>query len=354
MTHCNLKMMAVAALSLGAFAALCAEAAPSGAVGQKAPVGPQVEFMANEMASSSPRFRRMGAVSPSGETSPFVFRGKLYRMELVTPTGGTDMSDVRIHCEIREAEGGRLISSFAHARSYYPAAFVDGDTVRVTATKLERAADGEVGPGGCIMVYESKDLVEWKERVLFERPGFRFFNTTVAKGPQGYVLAMETNTRPQCGVPFTMFFATSKDFVEWKAMDDSTAFPKRWYCGGPFMVWSDGWYYLSLVAELPCERYCQYLYRTRDFRKWETGRYNPLLLVSDDDRRISPNAHSLDSAMRGRIARAFVCSASDLEMCDYEGKTYMTYEIGDQKGFAYLVEAWYDGPMSKLLSDFFK
>lgn len=338
-----------------ALVACCAGAALSGeVVGQKAPSGPQVEFMANEMASSFPRFRRMGAVSPSGETSPFVFRGKLYRMELVTPTGGTDMSDVRIHCEIREAEGGRLVSSFAHAKSYYPAAFVDGDTVRVTATKLERAADGEVGPGGCIMVYESKDLVEWKERVLFERPGFRFFNTTVAKGPQGYVLAMETNTRPQCGVPFTMFFATSKDFVEWKAMDDSTAFPKRWYCGGPFMVWSDGWYYLSLVAALPCERYCQYLYRTRDFRKWETGRYNPLLLVSDDDRRISPNAHSLDSAMRGKIARAFVCSASDLEMCDYEGKTYMTYEIGDQKGFAYLVEAWYDGPMSELLENFFR
>jgi len=342
-------------LVTAAIVAMCAGAVLSGDVGQKrAPEGPQVEFMAGEMASSFPRFERMGAVTPNGESSPFVFRGKLYRLELADPTRGTDFSDPRIHCEIREAKGGRLVSSFAHAKCYYPAAFVDGDTVRVTATKLERTADGKVVTGGRIMVYESKDLVEWKERVLFERPGFRFFNTTVAKGPDGYVLAMETNTRPQCGVPFTMFFATSKDFVEWKAMDDSTAFPKRWYCGGPFMVWCGGWYYLSLVTALPCERFCQYLYRTRDFRKWETGRYNPLLLVSDDDRRVSPNAHSLDSAMRGKIARAFVCSASDLEMCDYEGKTYMVYGIGDQKGFYYFAEAWYNGPMSELLENFFR
>ena len=116
--------------------AVCAGAVFSGDVGQKSPEGPQVEFMANEMASSFPRFERMGAVTPNGESSPFVFRGKLYRMELADPTRGTDFSDPRIHCEIREAKGGRLVSSFAHAKCYYPAAFVDGDTVRVTATKL--------------------------------------------------------------------------------------------------------------------------------------------------------------------------------------------------------------------------
>lgn len=314
----------------------------------------QVKFLEKEMTMQSPKFERMGAVSPNGEMSPFVFRGVLYRMELADPTRGVNISDPRIRCEIREAVSGRLVSTFAPRRCYYPAAFVDGDTVRVTAVELRPDETGRYRNGGRILVFESKDLQNWSERALLDRPGFRFFNTTVTKGPDGYVMALESDTKPQCGVKFTMFFATSKDFREWRFMDDSRAFPQKWYCGGPFIIWRNGWYYLSLVAELPCERYCQYLYRTQDFRSWEVGRYNPLLMVSDEDRKISPNAHSLDDARRAEIARAFVCSAADLEMCDFEGRTYMVYGIGDQHGFYYFAEAWYNGPVAELLENFFK
>jgi len=314
-----------------------------------------VKFLETEAKSDPAAFRRLGAVSPNGEMSPFVFKGKLYRMELSDPTRALNISDPRICCEIREAATGKLVSSFAHGRCYYAAAYVENDRVYVTGTEM--VSDGKGGKttrSGRILCFESTDLVNWTERLLFERPGFGYFNTTLTKGPDGYVLALESDTKPQCGEKFTMFFATSKDLKTWTRLDDSLAFPQKWYCGGPFLVYRNGWYYLSLVTALPCARYGQYLYRTRDFHAWEVGRWNPFLLAHPDDRKISPNAHSLDAGRRAEIAKAFVCSAADLEMCDFEGKTYMVYGIGGQHGFYYFAEAWYDGTLADFLESHFK
>ena len=41
-------------------------------------------------------------------------------------------------------------------------------------------------------------------------------------------------------------------------------------------------------------------------------------------------------------------------MCDFGGQTYINYIIGDQQGFYYMCEAWYDGPMGELLENCFK
>lgn len=312
-----------------------------------------VKMLADEMTSRYPTFRKLGAVSPNGEASPFVFGEKLYRMELSDPTRGLDFADPRICSEIREAETGRLVSKLA-AGCYYTAAYIEGGRVYVTGTRIERRAEGKAETGGTILLFESDDLVNWASRELLTRPGWRFFNTSLTKGPEGYVMAVESNHPKHAGVPFTMFFATSKDLQTWTFMDDSRAFPKNWYAGGPFLIWRKGWYYLSLVTELPCQRYCTYLYRTRDFATWEVGRYNPFMVCSEEDRRISPHAHSLDAARRAKVGTAFICSLADVEMCDYDGKTYIGYGVGDQQGYYHWAEAWYDGPMDELLENFFR
>ena len=53
----------------------------------------------------------MGAVSPNGETSPFVFQNRLYRLELHDPSHGTD-STVPTHALIRDRETGEILSRF--------------------------------------------------------------------------------------------------------------------------------------------------------------------------------------------------------------------------------------------------
>ena len=41
-------------------------------------------------------------------------------------------------------------------------------------------------------------------------------------------------------------------------------------------------------------------------------------------------------------------------MCDFNGKAYVNYLIGDQRGFYYTVGAWYDGSVQEFLERQFK
>ena len=60
-----------------------------------------------------------------------------------------------------------------------------------------------------IMIFETDDLVTWRSRTLLRNPGFTFFNTTMTKGPHGYVLALESNDRRYAKTTFTMFFTVT-------------------------------------------------------------------------------------------------------------------------------------------------
>lgn len=312
-----------------------------------------------EMRCAYPKFRKVGAVCGCGESSPFVFKGRRMRLELDDPSRGADVAEKRINVRIRDMATNKILSSFG-AGCYYPSAMVDGERVCVTATKRTYYLRGETEKKGfvdgfcgeTVMLFESTDLVHWSSRELFTRPGYRIYNTTMTKGPEGYVIAYECKL-PDC-VPFTMLFAKSPDLKAWTHLKDSQAYPAQRYCGGPFLHYHNGYYYLSLVTALPCVRYCTYLFRTKDFVAWDVGRYNPFLNVTQDDRQISPTAVDLPDDIRRQIPTAFVCSLADVEMCEVDGKTWLVYGIGDQMGFYYLAEAWYDGPMGELLENFFK
>ena len=41
-------------------------------------------------------------------------------------------------------------------------------------------------------------------------------------------------------------------------------------------------------------------------------------------------------------------------MCEFEGRTCLNYIVGDQRGFYYIVAAWYDGPLKELLERQFR
>ncbi|MBR6771994.1 MAG: hypothetical protein IKM29_01245 [Clostridia bacterium] len=151
--------------------------------------------------------------------------------------------------------------------------------------------------------------------------------------------------------PFTFFFATSKDMVNWEFMDYSCGFSFERYMGGPWMRWSNGFYYVISVTELPCARYSNYIYRTRDFKTWEVGFYNPLLSPTEEDRVIAPHAADITPEMTEEIRTGFLSSSSDVDMCDLpEGKTLLTYNVGNQLGFYFMCEAVYNGTTDEFLA----
>ena len=47
------------------------------------------------------------------------------------------------------------------------------------------------------------------------------------------------------------------------------------------------------------------------------------------------------------------CNNSDFDLCDYQGKTVITYSWGNQFGKEFLALAEYDGPSSEFLQSFF-
>lgn len=302
------------------------------------------------MLKEYPEIRKLGACSPCGEMTPFVFDGKLRRLELTDDTKGLDVNDESIGFLIRDVETGEVISRGGRGH-YYFSGLLDGDTFRIFCVERKTGTFY----GDTVKMFSTKNLTDFEETVLFSREGFQFFNTAAAKNENGYVMAVEANEPKELvGVPFTCFFAKSDDLVNWEFLPDDTAFPRHRYIGGPCMKYSQGWYYLFGVTELPCARYTNYLYRTKDFYIWEVGKYNPFLMPSNEDKNISPRAADFSEEFLGRIKTGFNINNSDVDLCDWNGKTYINYTVGNQLGFYYMCEAEYDGSMAELLSRFFE
>ena len=299
------------------------------------------------MKNKYPSIKKLGACSPNGEMTPFVWQGRLMRMELADPTNGTDPSAPRC-AAIRDVFSKEIISSFAED-SYFHSAYVEDGVCYVLGVDMKER--------GTIRIYESRDLINWTNRVLLSNPGWIYYNTSLTRGPDGYVLLLEASEPKEFvgDYPFTLFFATSPDLKEWSFLDYDLGFSKDRYMGGPWMRYSDGWYYVIAVTELPCKHYTNYIYRTKDFRDWYVGYYNPILMPNNDDRKISPHAADLDPELLEKITKTgFIINNSDIDMCDFNGKVYINYLCGNQLGFYYMAEAEYDGTVAELLKSYFE
>ncbi len=302
------------------------------------------------MKNGFPKITKLGAVSPNGESTPFVWEGRLYRLELSDPSRGTDPS-VPICAIIRDRESGEILSRLGRGCYFYSFYKENGTAYIIGTLSLPGMLCGDT-----LMIYESGDLIHWSDgRVLFSKPGWKYYNTSLTKGPDGYVLCIEAGEPAEyVGVPFTCFFAKSKDLVSWTLPDPAKGYPKDRYIGGPWLKWSNGYYYLITVEELPCAHYTNYIQRTKDFETWEIGCYNPILMPDENDRRISPYAYDISPELMCQIRNGFLSSNSDIDMCNWQGKTLITYNVGNQLGFYYMAEAEYDGAVESFLESYFE
>ena len=81
------------------------------------------------MRAGFPRITKLGAVSPCGESSPFVFRDRLYRLELWDETRGVDPT-APVCALIRDRETGEVLSRLAQD-CYYHSLYQEDGTVYV-------------------------------------------------------------------------------------------------------------------------------------------------------------------------------------------------------------------------------
>lgn len=310
-----------------------------------------------QMLGGYPKIKKLGACSPNGEMTPFVWNGRLMRMELADPSKGKD-NKVLKQAVIRDVETGAILSCFA-ADTYFHSAYVEGDTVYVTGVDVKRR--------DTIRIYESNDLINWKDRDLLTNPGWIYFNSQITKGPDGYVIIIESGPgaypnlkedeypKKYTGTKgWTMFFAKSSDMKNWEFMDYEQSFSKEEGTGGPALKYSDGWFYLLADCVLPRKIFTNYMYRTKDFKDWYVGYYNPIIMPSDEDRIISPHYTEIDDKERERLKTAFHVNNTDLDLCEWNNQTYINYLCGNQLGNYWMCEAVCDMPLAEVFKAYFR
>jgi hypothetical protein len=276
------------------------------------------------------------------ETTPLVFRDRLYRFEYVRdnyPANQTGASYFRF----LDVATGKATPAFAKG-CHLGCAFVEGDTAYAFGV--------DKWGGSKITVFRSKDMEKWEERLALHPPGWELFNTSVCKADGRYVMAVEVGgPKEVVGVPFTIFFAESKDLLAWKLLPRECVYSKAKYTACPALRYLDGQFYMTYLEARPGPAYETHIVRSKDLQHWESSRLNPVLAFSDEDKAIANPQLTADQ--REAIARAKDINNSDMDLCECKGETVIYYSWGNQQGTEFLAEAVYEGTLASFLRSFF-
>jgi len=310
---------------------------------------------------SRPYIRKMGTIACNNivETTPLIWKDDLYRFEVVRRrsfTAATANADINWH-DLNDAPCLR----FVHVRSNtatpcfadnhtFGFPYVVGDNMYVvTGVGREWGTD-------TLAFFKSKDLVNWEKYNELYLPGYKIYNMNIAEKDGIYTLLIEISAPiEEAGTPFTFRFLRSKDMTNWEMTPPECVFQKDRYSGSPsiYTFPDDPYYYVGYLENYPDYRFGQSLARSKDLINWEYSPINPMLMYNEfEDKQIA--SPFLSPADRKRIDEALDTNNSDMEMCEFLGRTLIYYSWGDQKGTEFLAEAWYEGPMNELLKSFFE
>lgn len=295
--------------------------------------------------AEKPRIRKLGTlVCDLVEATPVVFKGRLYRFEYVRDQFYKPNLGKPSYFRFVDVATGEETPGFAQGY-HLGSAFVEGDTAYAFGVNIW---DGDE-----IRVFWSKDLKTWESKTALKLPNWGIFNTSVCKGKGRYVMAFEIGRPPEeTGAPFTIRFAESKDLRTWKLTPKECVFAKDRYTACPAIRYlDDGYYYMIYLEALPGPAYVPHIVRTKDLVKWESSPLNPVMNYSFEDKYIANP--KLTPEERERIQKAVDINNSDIDLCEFQGKTHIIYSWGNQHGIEHLAQAIYDGPMDQFLRSFF-
>jgi alpha-L-fucosidase len=265
------------------------------------------------------------------ETTPFVFKGRLYRMESHRRDDNLRIMDHDSQSEVCHFGAGHR----------FACAYAEGDTVYVVGTKATAGWTGDT-----LTMFTSRDLKTWEEQTIFCSHGDNFCNTTLCKAGERYVMAYERNRGG-----FHAQFLESKDLRTWKPLPEECKHHLGRYCAPHCLRYYDGWFYLFyLEADRP-HGFEQYVTRSRDLMHWEPSPLNPVLFASPQDKLIANSR--LTEEQREKIAKATDCNNSDIDFCEFHGRLIINYSWGNQAGTEFLAEAESAGTTAQFLQRWF-
>ncbi len=256
------------------------------------------------------------------EVTPLVWKERPARFECIRPASGGKVEDY--HLRLMDGENDAELARFGEGHSLACAVAHEG-TLHAFASRF---ADNNWND---VTLFKSADLAHWEKTVcITQEPGEHLFNSSVCRGPEGWVMAYETND-PKWPA-FTVKFAKSKDLVNWEKMPEAVFGTDR-YTACPCIRYSDGWYYV-LYTEHRTPRWFfeTYIARSKDLVNWELSGMNPVLTPTRIDDGIN---------------------TSDPDLMEHGGKTFLTYAVGDQRTWMNIKQVAYGMPMGQFLAGWF-
>lgn len=276
------------------------------------------------------------------ETTPVVFKDRLYRFEYVRDNYQANQTGAS-YFRFIDVATGKATPAFARGQ-HLGCAFVDTDTVYVYGV--------DKWGGSKITLFRSQDMEKWENRPALTLPGWGLFNTSVCKANGRYVMAIEAGEPKEVvGVPFTIFFAESKDLLTWMLLPLECVYSKEKYTACPALRFLDGHFYMIYLEARPGPTYESHIVRSKDLKRWESSFLNPVLAFSEGDKAIANP--KLTAEQRKAIAQAKNINNSDVDLCEFKGKTIIYYSWGNQQGKEFLAEAVYEGTLASFLRSYF-
>jgi len=326
----------------------------------------EINYRKGQRVARKPILRKTGALFPGMEQTPLVFGGRMIWIESVSDFTQRDVKK-QFCIRARDYRSGRVYPAFGHGFPF-ASAYTENGVVYVFCTSLrdDRPLTMYQGDdpsrwhdprgGSSVMMFWSSDLTNWQSKEILRVPGWRMWNTSVCRGAQGYAMAIEVGgegMKEIAGQGFTSFFARSENMMHWEMMDDGCCYTRGRYNACPALRYTDGWYYMICTEALPVVRYAPYIYRTQNFRDWEVSVHNPVMLFGDEDRTPHPLS-SFTEEEKYLLETGVNINNSDVDLCEFGGKTYIYYGNGDQMTYSFVCEAVYDGPLDAFLKGFFE
>ncbi len=289
--------------------------------------------------------------SPLVETTPFVFDGRLYLLENWRKMWDhpIDLRDYPKNIKtryltkdlvrIRDVEADKIVG-VPMVGIGFCSAFVDGGRVYILGGRFD---NDKCWNSKEIWMCYSDDLIVWSHPVcvLQANPNESFFNVNVCRhlNSKDYVLLVETDD-PRWP-KFTFRFLTSGNLIDWTPVENGI-YGKDKYVGGPAIYSLNGFYYVCYLDEAT-DGWRTRLTRSANLIDWQDApRDKPVVEFNPEN-----GCHRL----RGGGFKEN--NASDLELCEFDGKTLLYFTGGDQFVCGNLQRCEYQGKMQDFFEMFY-
>jgi hypothetical protein len=256
------------------------------------------------------------------EISPFIWNNRLCIMECIRPGSGGTASDYYI--VLKDSETGKELARCATGYGL-ASIFIHDQKAFIFASRWDQ------GQWRDVTLFQSSDLITWVKKLAIEGENEGIFNSSVCRDEKGFVMSYESSD--QTYPAFTIKFARSADLQNWEKMP-MALFGTNRYTACPSLHYHDGWYYmLYLEHRKPRWVFETYITRSKDLIHWLTSSANPVLFSEDLDEGIN---------------------ASDPEIIEVKGNTYIYYAVGDQLSWMNVKRARFPGSLSQFFESWYR